>query len=132
VTVGKGKWQEAQEKLRGVQEKRHEKRQESARLEAERAQEAMDAVYAGWLEEARAGAERGDPFFSFTLTEVANKTSHAAFLGSVEELGWRLKHVDHVYVPKESSTSSTFGSGSGASQSTHSGVVQVYYLFRRL
>jgi hypothetical protein len=122
VAVGKGKWHEVQEKLRGAQEKRLE----AARLEAAQAQ---NAVYAGLLDEARAGSERGAPFFSCSLTEVANDTSHAAFLGSAEELGWRLGHVSHVYVPKESST---FGSESGASQSTHSGVLRVYYLFRRL
>lgn len=98
---------------------------ERAQLKAQRAEEALDAFYARLLEQVRAAAERGDVLFSCTLTESEN-SSHTPFLSSVEELGWRLQHVDHVYVPK--TESGTYGSGS--SSITHSGVVQGYYVFR--
>ena len=113
--------------MQGVQEKLQEKLQERAQLKAERAQEELEAFYAGLLAEARAGAERGHPLFSCTVTEHENSRSHAAFLGSVEALGWRLQHVDHVYVPNKS-----VSYGTTASDFTHSGVVHGYYLFRRL
>jgi hypothetical protein len=88
--------------------------------------------------------ERGDGFFQLELdiTDVGGKSSLGTstakvrstggrpdLLGQIEDIGWHLEHVGHVYVETGStSTRRMMSSGEGV---VTQGVVKGIYLFRR-
>ncbi|MBD3777720.1 hypothetical protein KQI48_00680 [Cellulomonas hominis] len=54
------------------------------------------------------------------------RTSTDELVNAVEGLGWRLEHVDHVYVPAHVSAAGTTGA-----DTTVSGHTDAHYTFRR-
>ena len=107
---------------RTEEEKAAARAQAQARRE-QRAEERREAAYAASpLGQAEAAASRGDAFL-----EV--RQASGAELGRIEDLGWHLEHVSHVFVQTNSSTSVY---SDGDSSTSIDGYVCGVYLFRAI
>jgi hypothetical protein len=70
----------------------------------------------------------GAPIKATHRPTSTDRVSTDELLAAVESLGWRLEHVNHVYVQTTTSTNAGFA---GVSVAGVSGHIEAHYLFRR-
>ena len=106
---------------RRTEEEKAEARAQAQARREQRAEARREAAYgASPLGQAEAAISRGDAFL-----EVWEASAEE--LGRIEDLGWRLEHVSHVFIQTGSSKSVYSG---GDSSTSIDGYVCGVYLFR--